>query len=233
MSREMGATLPWCGFNVHVAKGMLVEAAAKAYAAVGEVIPSDVPGLTALGVRQPVGGVVVGIAPWNAPLILGVRSIVWPLVWGNAVVLKSSEQTPLTQAAIVQVLHDAGVPAGAVNLISNAPEDGPSVVEALIAHRAVTRVNFTGSSRVGRIIGELGGRHLTRVVLELGGKAFPGAPRSRPGGGRRRGRFRCLHEPGRAAAFSPAWGAAWPADARETEAPQRLDRELEEFFRSV
>jgi len=79
MSREMGAALPWCGFNVHVAKGMLVEAAAQAYAAVGEVIPSDVPGLTALGVRQPVG-VVVGIAPWNAPLILGVRAIVWPLV---------------------------------------------------------------------------------------------------------------------------------------------------------
>ncbi|KUN57999.1 salicylaldehyde dehydrogenase [Streptomyces canus] len=170
MSREMGATLPWCGFNVHVAKGMFVEAAAQAYAAVGEVIPSDVPGLTALGVRQPVG-VVVGIAPWNAPLILGVRAIVWPLVWGNTVVLKSSEQTPLTQAAIVQVLHDAGVPAGAVNLISNAPKDGPSVVEALIAHPAVTRVNFTGSSRVGRVIGELGGRHLTRVVLELGGKA--------------------------------------------------------------
>ncbi|WP_030437469.1 aldehyde dehydrogenase [Actinoplanes subtropicus] len=170
MSREMGATLPWCGFNVHVAKGMLTEAAAQAYAAVGEVIPSDVPGLTALAVRQPVG-VVVGIAPWNAPLILGVRAVVWPLVWGNTVVLKSSEQTPLTQAAIVQVLHDAGVPAGAVNLISNAPEDGPAVVEALIAHPAVTRVNFTGSSRVGRIIGELGGRHLTRVVLELGGKA--------------------------------------------------------------
>ncbi|WP_405561770.1 aldehyde dehydrogenase family protein [Streptomyces canus] len=105
MSREMGATLPWCGFNVHVARGMVVEAAAQAYTAVGKVIPSDVPGLTALGVRQPVG-VVVGIAPWNAPLILGVRSIVWPLVWGNTVVLKSSEQTPLTQAAIVQVLHD-------------------------------------------------------------------------------------------------------------------------------
>ncbi|MGW2890026.1 aldehyde dehydrogenase family protein [Streptomyces griseoruber] len=78
MSREMGATLPWYGFNVHVAKGMLVEAAAQAYAAVGEVIASDVPGLTALGVRQPVG-VVVGIAPWNAPLILGVRAVVWPL----------------------------------------------------------------------------------------------------------------------------------------------------------
>ncbi|MBY6685631.1 aldehyde dehydrogenase [Rhodococcus sp. BP-149] len=170
MSREMGATLPWCRFNVHVATTMLDEAAAQAYSAVGEVIPSDVPGLTALGVRQPVG-VVVGIAPWNAPLILGVRSVVWPLVWGNTVVLKSSEQTPCTQAAIVEILHEAGAPTGVVNLISNAPEDGPAIVEALVAHPHVTRVNFTGSSRVGRIIGELGGRHLTRVLLELGGKA--------------------------------------------------------------
>jgi vanillin dehydrogenase len=170
MSREMGATLPWCGFNIHVAKGMFAEAAAQAYSAVGEVIPSDVPGLTALGVRQPVG-VVVGIAPWNAPIILGVRAIAWPLIWGNTVVLKSSEQTPCTQAAIIEILQDAGVPAGVVNLISNAPEDGPAVVEALVAHPEVKRVNFTGSSRVGRVIGELGGRYLTRVVLELGGKA--------------------------------------------------------------
>jgi vanillin dehydrogenase len=170
MGREMGATRPWCLFNVHVAKGMLAEAAAQAYSAVGEVIPSDVPGLTALGIRQP-AGVVVGIAPWNAPLILGVRAIAMPLVYGNTVVLKSSEQTPGTHAAIVEVLHEAGVPAGAVNLISNAPEDASDIVEALIAHRDVTRVNFTGSTRVGRIIAELAGRHLTRPVLELGGKA--------------------------------------------------------------
>lgn len=170
MGREMGATRPWCGFNVHVAQGMLAEAAAQAYAAVGEVIPSDVPGLTALGVRQPVG-VVVGIAPWNAPLILGIRAVAMPLALGNTVVLKSSEQTPLTQAAIVRILHDAGAPAGVVNLVSNAPADAPDVVEALIAHPATARVNFTGSTKIGRVIGELGGRHLTRTVLELGGKA--------------------------------------------------------------
>ncbi|MFC8799150.1 aldehyde dehydrogenase [Promicromonospora sp. NPDC057138] len=170
MGREMGATAPWCRFNVHVATGMLAEAAAQVYSAVGEVIPSDVPGLTALGVRQAVG-VVVGIAPWNAPLILGVRSIAMPLAYGNTVVLKASEQAPLTQAAIVQALHDAGAPAGVVNLISNAPENAPGVVEALIAHPEVKRVNFTGSTKVGRVIGELGGRYLTRVVLELGGKA--------------------------------------------------------------
>ncbi|MBQ0825388.1 aldehyde dehydrogenase [Streptomyces tagetis] len=170
MGREMGATAPWCRFNVHVARGMLTEAAAQTYSAIGEVIPSDVPGLTALGVRQP-AGVVVGIAPWNAPLILGVRAVAMPLAYGNTVVLKSSEQTPLTQAAIVAVLHDAGMPDGVVNLVSNAPEDAPAVVEALVAHPATARVNFTGSTRVGRVIGELGGRHLTRVVLELGGKA--------------------------------------------------------------
>lgn len=170
MGREMGATRPWGLFNVHLAKGMLAEAAAQAYAMVGEVIPSDVPGLTALGMREP-AGVVVGIAPWNAPLILGVRAIAMPLVYGNTVVLKSSEQTPCTHAAIAEVLHEAGVPAGAVNLISNAPRDAAEIVEALIAHRAVARVNFTGSTRVGRIVGELAGRHLTRAVLELGGKA--------------------------------------------------------------
>ncbi|MBO4253326.1 aldehyde dehydrogenase [Streptomyces griseorubiginosus] len=170
MGAEMGATRPWAMFNVHVAKGMLTEAAAQAYSAIGEVIPSDVPGLTALGIRQP-AGVVVGIAPWNAPLILGVRAIAMPLVYGNTVVLKASEQTPCTHAAIVEVLHEAGVPAGAVNLVTNAPEDAGEIVEALVAHPGTARVNFTGSTRVGRIIGELAGRHLKRVVLELGGKA--------------------------------------------------------------
>ncbi|WP_021591577.1 aldehyde dehydrogenase family protein [Actinomadura welshii] len=170
MGAEMGAPRAWRMFNVHVAKGMLAEAAAQAYSAVGEVIPSDVPGLTALGLRQP-AGVVVGIAPWNAPLILGVRAIAMPLAYGNTVVLKTSEQTPRTQAAIVEVLHEAGAPAGAVNLVSNAPEDAAEVVEALIAHPGTARVNFTGSTKVGRIIGELAGRHLTRAVLELGGKA--------------------------------------------------------------
>ncbi|WP_033295853.1 aldehyde dehydrogenase family protein [Amycolatopsis jejuensis] len=170
MRLEMGAARPWCEFNVSVAQGMLAEAAAQAYSAVGEVIPSDVPGLTALAVREP-AGVVAGIAPWNAPLILGVRAIAMPLAYGNTVVLKASEQVPCTQAAIIEILHLAGAPDGAVNLISNAPEDAPAVVEALIAHPAVTRVNFTGSTRVGRVIAELAGRHLTRPVLELGGKA--------------------------------------------------------------
>ncbi|QBJ98077.1 aldehyde dehydrogenase [Rhodococcus sp. ABRD24] len=170
MSAEMGAALGWCNFNVHVAVGMLREAAAQTYSMIGEVIPSDVPGLTALAVREP-AGVVVGIAPWNAPLILGVRAVAMPLAYGNTVVLKASEETPCTHAAIVEALHDAGIPAGAINLITNAPEDAPAVVDSLIAHPAVRRLNFTGSTKVGRIIAEKAGKHLKRVVLELGGKA--------------------------------------------------------------
>lgn len=170
MGREMGAAAAWCGFNVKLGAEMLREAAAQVYAAVGQVIPSNVPGLTALAERRPLG-VVVGIAPWNAPIILGVRAIAMPLALGNTVVLKAAEETPATHAAIVRCLVDAGAPAGAVNLITNAPEDAAEVVEALIAHPAVRGVNFTGSTRVGRRIGELAGRHLTRSVLELGGKA--------------------------------------------------------------
>ncbi|MGQ4618918.1 aldehyde dehydrogenase family protein [Nocardia sp. R7R-8] len=170
MGREMGAAAAWCGFNVALGAEMLREAAAQVYATVGQVIPSNVPGLTALAERKPLG-VVVGIAPWNAPIILGVRAIAMPLALGNTVVLKAAEETPATHAAIVQCLVDAGAPAGAVNLITNAPADAAEVVEALIAHPAVRSVNFTGSTRVGRRIGELAGRHLTRSVLELGGKA--------------------------------------------------------------
>src|SRR5205807_5570925 len=153
MGREMGATRPWAEFNVHVATAMVKEAAAQAYSLVGATIPSDVPGLFATSVRQP-AGVVIGIAPWNAPLILGVRAIIMPLALGNTAVLKSSERAPLTQAIIVETLIEAGVPAGAVNLVSNAPEDAAAVVEALISHPHTARVNFTGSTRVGRIIGE-------------------------------------------------------------------------------
>ncbi|UXF67266.1 aldehyde dehydrogenase [Rhodococcus qingshengii] len=170
MGREMGAASSWCHFNVMLAAGMLREAAAQVYSTVGQVIPSNVPGLTALAVREPVG-VVVGIAPWNAPIILGVRAIAMPLAYGNTVVLKASEETPATHAAIIECLIDAGIPAGAANLITNAPEDAADVVEALIAHPGVRCVNFTGSTKVGRIIAETAGRHLTRTVLELGGKA--------------------------------------------------------------
>jgi acyl-CoA reductase-like NAD-dependent aldehyde dehydrogenase len=121
-------------------------------------------------VRAPVG-VVVGIAPWNAPVILGTRAVAAPLAYGNTVVLKASEECPRTHAAIIGALNDAGLPAGVVNLVTNDKAEAAEVVEALIAHRAVRRINFTGSTGVGRIIAAKAAEHLKRTLLELGGKA--------------------------------------------------------------
>jgi len=166
---EAGGAPMWYGFNVMLAAGMLREAASLTTQISGEVIPSDVPGSLAMAIRQP-AGVVVGIAPWNAPVILGTRAIATPLACGNTVVLKSSEACPALHALIGEVLTEAGLPAGVVNVVSNAPQDAPAVVEALIAHPAVRRVNFTGSTRVGRRIGELAAQHLKPAVLELGGR---------------------------------------------------------------
>jgi acyl-CoA reductase-like NAD-dependent aldehyde dehydrogenase len=170
MADEIGATAGWAGFNCFLAASMLREAAAMTTQVSGEVIPSDKPGCLSMAVRSP-AGVVLGIAPWNAPVILGVRAIAVPLAVGNTVVLKASEICPGVQRLIGRVLQDSGLPEGAINVVTNSPETAPQIVEALIAHPAVRRVNFTGSTKVGRIIGELCGRHLKPAVLELGGKA--------------------------------------------------------------
>jgi acyl-CoA reductase-like NAD-dependent aldehyde dehydrogenase len=170
MLEETGATAPWAGFNVHLAASILREAAALTTQITGEVIPSDKPGILSMAIRQPVG-VVLGIAPWNAPVILGTRAIAAPLACGNTVIFRTSEACPATHHLIGRILNDAGFPKGVVNVISNAPADAPKIIEALIAHPAVRRVNFTGSTKVGKIIAKLAADHLKPVLLELGGKA--------------------------------------------------------------
>lgn len=170
MAEEVGATAGWAMFNVGLAADMLREAASLTTQITGEIIPSNRPGSTAMAIRQP-AGVVLSMAPWNAPVILGVRSLATPLACGNTVVMKTSELCPRTHRLIVDALHEGGVPHGVLNALSNAPDDASAIVEALIAHPAVRRVNFTGSTRVGRIIAETAGRYLKPVLLELGGKA--------------------------------------------------------------
>jgi acyl-CoA reductase-like NAD-dependent aldehyde dehydrogenase len=170
MIEETGATAPWAGFNVMLAASMLREAAAMTTQISGEIIPSDKPGSLAMGIRQP-AGVCVGIAPWNAPVILGTRAVAMPLACGNTVVLKASEMCPGTHRLIGQAIAEAGLPNGVINVITNDPKDAAQIVEALVSHPAVKRINFTGSTKIGRIIAELAGRHLKPVLLELGGKA--------------------------------------------------------------
>lgn len=170
MRAETGASDVWAGFNCHLGANMLREAGAMTTQIAGEVIPSDKPGSFAMGVRQP-AGVVLGIAPWNAPVILGVRAVAMPLACGNTVVLKGSELCPRTHRLIGEVLVEAGLPAGAIAVVLNAPADAGAVVNALIGFPAVRRVNFTGSTRVGRLIAEECARKLKPCLLELGGKA--------------------------------------------------------------
>ncbi len=170
MQAEIGATEAWARFNVALASGMLREAACLTAQVGGEVIPSDKPGCLAMTMRVP-AGVVLGIAPWNAPVILGVRAIATPLACGNTVVLKASEICPRTHMLIAEIFATAGFAHGVVNVFTHAPEDAADIVGALIDHPAVRRVNFTGSTAIGRIVAERAARNLKPALLELGGKA--------------------------------------------------------------
>jgi len=170
MMGETGATEGWARFNLMLAASMIREAAALTTQISGEVIPSDKPGCLALAIREP-AGVVLGIAPWNAPIILGVRAIAVPLACGNTVILKASEVCPRTHSLIIESFIEAGFTGGIVNLITNAPKDAGDIVGALIDHKAVKRINFTGSTEVGRIVAVRAAQNLKPVLLELGGKA--------------------------------------------------------------
>jgi len=167
---EIGATEGWIRFNLMLAAGMIREAAALTTQISGEVIPSDKPGCIAMALREP-AGVVLGIAPWNAPIILAVRAIAVPLACGNTVILKASEQCPRAHSLIVEAFIEAGFTGGIVNVVHNAPGDADEVVGALIDHPAVRRINFTGSTGVGRIVAMRAAKNLKPVLLELGGKA--------------------------------------------------------------
>ncbi len=171
LSRETGASFGFGMFQMHFVPGLFRQTAALAYAPVGEVLPSDNPGTFAMGLRQPVG-VVAAIAPWNAALILSARSIAAPLALGNTVVLKPSEESPLVGGLLWgEIFEEAGLPPGVLNIVTHAREQAVEIGDELVSHPKVRRINFTGSTAVGRIIAEAAGRHLKRVVLELGGSA--------------------------------------------------------------
>ncbi|MBT9385087.1 aldehyde dehydrogenase [Pseudooceanicola sp. CBS1P-1] len=167
---ETGATAPWTGFNCMLSAGILREAASMTTQITGEVIPSNKPGTLAMAQRKPLG-VCLGIAPWNAPVILGTRAVAMAIACGNTAILKASELCPATHLAIGEAFRRAGFPPGVMNVITNAPEDAAQIVGALIAAPEVRHVNFTGSTAVGRIIARAAADQLKPVLLELGGKA--------------------------------------------------------------
>ena len=169
LARETGCTFGFGMFQMHFVPGLFRQAASVPYAPIGQVIPSDVPGTLAMGLRKPVG-VVGAIAPWNAALILSARSIAAPLALGNTVVLKPSEWSPFSGGLLWgEVFAEAGLPAGVLNIVTHGPGEAGPIGDELVSHPAVRRLNFTGSTAVGRRLAEAAGRHLKRVVLELGG----------------------------------------------------------------
>jgi acyl-CoA reductase-like NAD-dependent aldehyde dehydrogenase len=169
LARETGSTFGFGMFQMYFVPGLLRQAAAAGYQPIGEVIPSDIPGAFAMGVRHPVG-VVGAIAPWNAALILSFRSIVAPIAYGNTVVLKPSELSPVVGGLILgEILEEAGFPAGVLNIVTHAPGEAGPIGDELVENPHVRRINFTGSTATGRRLAEAAGRNLKRVVLELGG----------------------------------------------------------------
>jgi salicylaldehyde dehydrogenase len=170
MAAEVGASALWAGFNVHLAANVFREAASLATQIQGETIPTDKPGALSMTIRQPVG-VILSMVPWNGTVVLAARAIAYPIVCGNSVVFRGSEASPRTHALICQALIEAGFPAGVLNFLTNSPKTAPEVVDALIAHKAIRRINFTGSTRVGRIVAEKAATQLKRCLLELGGKS--------------------------------------------------------------
>jgi len=170
MAREVGGVSPWARFNTGLGASILREAAAAVTQPVGEVLATEPADRLSLAVREPVG-VVAAFSPWNAPVILGTRAIAIPLAAGNTVVLKPSEDAPIACGLLLaDVLREAGLPAGVLNVVTNAREDAADVARTLIADPRVRAVNFTGSTGVGRVIGTTAAEHLKPAVLELGGK---------------------------------------------------------------
>lgn len=164
--RETGAVEGLAGFAVSVAAQECYEASALASRPLGDILPSNQPRLSLLR-RVPVGVVGV-ISPFNVPLILSTRSIAPALALGNAVVVKPDPRTPLAGGFIqARVLQEAGLPQDLLHVLPGGAEVG----SAMVADPRIRLISFTGSTRAGRAVAELAGRHLKRVHLELGGNS--------------------------------------------------------------
>ncbi len=163
---EVGSVPAMAEFALHVAEQECYEAASLPSHPYGELIPSEQPRLS-MARRMP-AGVVGVISPFNVPIILGIRSVAPALALGNAVILKPDPRTAITGGVtIARIFEEAGLPAGVLQMLPGGVEVG----EAMVTHPLVRVISFTGSTAAGRRVGELAGRHLKRVHLELGGNS--------------------------------------------------------------
>ncbi|MCA1059437.1 aldehyde dehydrogenase family protein [Rossellomorea aquimaris] len=163
---ESGSTYMKAAGEVSVSINSMKEAATYPYRMVGKILPSQVPGKENRVYREPLG--VVGIiSPWNFPFHLAVRSIATALATGNGVVVKPATHTPVTGGLLfASIFEEAGLPKGLLNVVVG---KGSEIGDDIVTHPIPRLISFTGSTEVGRRIGELAGRHLKKTALELGG----------------------------------------------------------------
>ncbi|MFM1987670.1 MAG: Alpha-ketoglutaric semialdehyde dehydrogenase [Pseudomonadota bacterium] len=167
MTLEQGKTLPESTLEVTLSAETFDWYAAEALRANGRVIPARVRGTRQLVMPQPLGPV-AAFTPWNFPALLPARKIAPALAAGCSVVMKPSEETPLSAIGLAQALADAGLPAGVLNLVFGVPAE---VSEHLIASPVIRKVTFTGSTAVGRQLARLAAEGVKPCTLELGGHA--------------------------------------------------------------
>jgi benzaldehyde dehydrogenase (NAD) len=164
--RETGSIPPKAEFEINLATAELKEAAALAPRMRGEVIPEP-EGKLSIAQRVPIGVVGV-IAPWNVPLVLGMRSVAPALALGNAVILKPDPNTPVAGGfSMARIFEEAGLPEGVLHVLPGGADAG----QALCTAPYVGMVSFTGSTAAGRKVGATCGENLKKVGLELGGKS--------------------------------------------------------------
>jgi lactaldehyde dehydrogenase/glycolaldehyde dehydrogenase len=167
IAREQGKIMPLAEFEVTAMAGLMDYMAEWARRIEGEIITSDRPGESIFLHRVPIG-VVAGILPWNFPFYLIGRKVAPALVAGNTIVIKSSEETPINAFMFAEIVREVGLPPGVFNLVSGR---GRTTGAALSGHPGIDLVSFTGSVPTGIAIMQAAAKNLTRVNLELGGKA--------------------------------------------------------------
>ena len=166
MTREMGKVLKETRGEVQVTIDVARFIAGEGRRAEGETLPSGLPDKFCMTLRQPLG--IVGIiTPWNFPLSIPAWNTFPALQAGNAVILKPASDTPLLVLKMAELLHEAGLPAGVLNVITG---PGGTLGDALASHKRVNMISLTGSTEVGRRVAELCAHDLRRCALELGGK---------------------------------------------------------------
>lgn len=163
--RECGSIQPKAEWELQATYEQAHMAAAMPMQSIGQMFPSSMPGRSNYWQRIPIGVVGV-IAPWNFPILLGLRSVLPAIAMGNAVILKPDAQSAICGGLLLaEIFEDAGLPRGVLHVLPG----GPATGDALVRHPGVGMISFTGSTAVGRQIGEICGRMLKKVVLELGG----------------------------------------------------------------